>query len=66
MDFDEARDFADQGPLPDMDMEEDALILATLLKHIPSCFSADDIEHLLQDIPDQPPVVVPARTGWRR
>ena len=62
MDFDEARDFADQGPLPDMDMEEDALILATLLKHIPSCFSADDIEQLLQDIPDQPPVVVPART----
>ena len=34
MDFDEARDFADQGPLPDMDMEEDALIFATLLKHI--------------------------------
>ena len=62
MDFDDERDFADQGPLSDMDMEEDAQILATLLKHIPSCMNADDIEHLLQDIPDQPPVVVPART----
>jgi hypothetical protein len=62
MDFDEERDFADQGPLSDMDMEEDAQILATLLKHIPSCMNAADIELLLQDIPDQPPVVVPART----
>jgi len=34
MDSDEERDFADQGPLTDMDMEEDAQILATLLKHI--------------------------------
>ena len=33
MDFDEERDFAYQGPLSDMDMEEDAQILATLLKH---------------------------------
>jgi hypothetical protein len=40
-----------------MDMEEDAEILATLLKHIPSCMSADDIEKLLQDIPVQPPVL---------
>ena len=45
-------------------VEEDAQILATLLKHIPSCTSAADIDQLLQDIPDrhQPPVVVPART----
>ncbi len=33
MDDDEERDFADQGPLTDMDMEEDAEILALLLKH---------------------------------
>jgi len=62
MDSDEERDFADQGPLTDMDMEEDAQILATLLKHIPSCMHAADIEQLLQDIPVQPPVVVPVRT----
>ena len=31
MDFDEERDFAYQGPLSDMDMEEDAQILATLV-----------------------------------
>ena len=29
---------------------------------IPSCMNADDIEQLLQDIPVQPPVVVPVRT----
>ena len=40
MDFEEERDFADQGPLTDMDMEEDAQILATLLKHLPSCMNA--------------------------
>ena len=62
MDADEERDYADQDPLSDMDMEEDAEILATLLKHIPSCMSAADIEQLLQDIPVQPPVVVPVRT----
>jgi hypothetical protein len=62
MDADEARDYADQEPLTDMHMDEDAEILATLLKHIPSCMSADDIEKLLQDIPVQPPVVVPIRT----
>ena len=62
MDFDEERDFADQGPLTDIDMEEDAQILATLLKHLPSCINAADMEHLLQDIPVQPPVAVPART----
>ncbi len=45
--FDEERDYADQDPLSDMDMEEDAAILATLLKHIPFCMSADDIEKLL-------------------
>ena len=62
MDADEARDYADQEPPSDMDMEDDAEILATLLKHIPSCMNADDIEQLLQAIPDQPPVVVPVRT----
>ena len=62
MDSDEERDFADHGPLTDMDMEEDAQILATLLKHIPSCMHAADIEQLLQSIPVQPPVVVPVRT----
>jgi hypothetical protein len=35
MDSDEERDYADQNTLSDMDMEEDAEILATLLKHIP-------------------------------
>ena len=45
-----------------MDMEENAKILATLLKHIPSCMSAADIEQLLLDIPVQQPVVVPVRT----
>ena len=50
MDSDEERDYADQTPLSDMDMEEDAEILATLLKHIPSCMSAADIEQLLQDM----------------
>jgi hypothetical protein len=44
MNFDEERNFADQGPLTDMDMEEDAEILALLLKHIPSCIAAADIE----------------------
>ncbi len=62
MDSDEERDHADQVPLSDMDMEEDAEILATLLKHIPSCMNANDIEQLLQDISVQPPVVVPVRT----
>jgi hypothetical protein len=62
MDSDKERDYADQDPLSDMDIYEDAEILATLLKHIPSCMSADDIEKLLQDIPMQPPVVVPVRT----
>ena len=52
MDFDDERDFANQGPLSDMDKEEDALILATLLKHIPTCTSAADIEELLQDSAD--------------
>ncbi len=31
MDPDEARDYADQGPMPDRDMEEDNKILATRL-----------------------------------
>ena len=62
MDPDEERDFADQGPLTDMDMEEDAEMLALLLKHMPSCIDAADIEQLLRDISDQPPVVIPVRT----
>ncbi len=63
MDIDEERNFADQGPLTDMDREEDAeIILSLLLKHTPSCIDAADIEQLVQDIPVQPPVVVPART----
>ena len=44
MDPDEARDYADQGPLPERDMEEDNEILATLLKRRPSCMNEDDIE----------------------
>ncbi len=49
MDFVEERDFADQGPLTDRDMEEDAQILATLMKHlpVPSCMNAADIEQLM-------------------
>ena len=62
MDPDEARDYADQGPLPERDMEEDNEILAALLKHMPSCMNADDIEKLLQEIPVHPPAVVPVRT----
>ena len=55
MDFDEECDFADQGPLTDMDMEEDAQILAILLRHLPSCMNTADIEQLMQDIAAQPP-----------
>ncbi len=64
MDSDQERDFACQGHLSYMDMEEDAQLLATLMKHIPSCMNATDIEQLLRDleIPDQQPAVVPART----
>ena len=51
MDDDEERDFADQGPLTDMDMEEDAEILSLLLKHMPACIDAADIEQLVQEIP---------------
>ncbi len=51
MDADEERYYDDQDPLSGMDMEEDAEILATLLKHIPSCLNAHDIEELLKDIP---------------
>ena len=62
MDPDEARDYADQFPLSDRDMEEDNQILTTLLERIPSCKTASDIDQLLQDIPVLPPVVVPVRT----
>ena len=47
MDSDEERDFADQNPLTDEDMEDDTRILATLLKAIPFCMNAADIEKLL-------------------
>ena len=43
-------------------MEEDNEILAALLKHMPSCMNADDIEKLLQEIPVHAPAVVPVRT----
>ena len=62
MDIDEERDFADQGPLTDMDMEEDAEMLELLLKHMPSCIDAADIEQLVRDIHVQPPVAIPVRT----
>ena len=62
LDYDEQCDFADQGPLTDMDLEEDEQILATLLKDIPTCMNAADIQLLLQDIPVQPPVAVPIKT----
>jgi hypothetical protein len=62
MDPDEQRDYADQGPPSDSDLDGDTQILATLLKHIPECIDAADIELLLQDIPVQPPVVIPARS----
>jgi hypothetical protein len=44
----------------DRDMEEDHDVqnLATLMKHLLSCMNTADIEQLLQDIPEQPPVVV--------
>ena len=49
MDFDEERDFADQGALTVLDMEEDAEMLALLLKHMPSCIDAADIEPQIRD-----------------
>ncbi len=62
MDTDEERDFADQGPPSDFELEDDTQILATLLRHILACIDSADIKLLLQDIPVQPPVVIPART----
>jgi hypothetical protein len=62
MDPDKQRDYADQGPPSDSDLDGDTQILGTLLKHIPECIDAADIELLLQDIPVQPPVVIPARS----
>ncbi len=46
MDSDEERDFADQDPLSDMDIEEDAQILATVLRHVPFCMNADVFQHV--------------------
>ncbi len=60
-DPDEQRDYADQGPPSDSDLDGDTQILATLLKLIPGCIDAADIE-LLQGIPVQPPVMIPARS----
>ena len=66
MDYEKEFDFADQGPLTDMDMDQVAQImsqiLVTLLESIPSCMNAADIEQLLQEIPVQAPVAVPVRT----
>ena len=62
MDPDEQRDYADQGPSSDSDLDGDTQIHATLLKLIPGCIDAADIELLLQDIPVQPSVVIPARS----
>jgi hypothetical protein len=47
IDPDEERDFADQGLLTDMDIEEDVEMFALLLKHMPSCVDATDIEQLV-------------------
>ena len=47
MDSDEDLDFVHQGPLKNMNMEEDAQILVGVLKHIPSCINVEDIEQLL-------------------
>jgi hypothetical protein len=58
MDPEEQRDYADQGPPSDSDLDGDTQILATLLTHIPACIDAADIELLLQDITVQPPVVI--------
>ena len=41
-------------PPSDSDLDGDTQILATLLKHIPECIDAADIELLLQGIPVQP------------
>ena len=62
MDPDKQRDYADQGPPSDSDLDGDTQILATLLKLIPGCINTADIELLLQGIPVQPPVVIPARS----
>ncbi len=34
-------------------MEEDNQIITTLLKQVPSCITAADIDQLIQDIPAQ-------------
>ncbi len=47
---------------PGSDLDGDTQILATLLKLIAGCIDTADIELLLQGIPVQPPVVIPARS----
>jgi hypothetical protein len=44
MDPEGACDYADQGPLPDRDMEADSRNDETLLKHMPSSMKVEDIE----------------------
>jgi len=69
MDSDEERDFTDQGSPSDFESEEDTQILATLLKHIPACINAADIELLLQDIPVRMSVLGsrrPVPSSWNR
>jgi hypothetical protein len=44
MDSEEERDFVNHGPLTDMDTEENTQIIATLLKHTPSCMNTAGIE----------------------
>ena len=50
MDSDEERDYTDQGPLTEMDMEDDAEILTLLLKHMPSCIYAGDISYMISNM----------------
>ena len=55
IDFDEEHDSADKGPLPDMDMEEEAQNLTNFLNNIPSSYessmNAADIEGCSKTFP---------------
>ena len=70
MDSDKGRDYADQGPLTEMDMEEDAEILTLLLKHMPSCIYAADTEQLVREqlVPElqtaMHTITMLARSAW--
>jgi hypothetical protein len=63
MDPDEERDFADQALPQTWTWKKDTQILATLLKHIHACINTADIDVLLEEIPVQPPVVIPANVA---